>query len=673
MFARLTGLSGLALALAILVGCNSGSTPNPNAETAQEQDAVIEIGAFLYGDGPSQEKEAVPTQGAGKDPVLIPDCRFTVCQDRKQEVPSQRDGVLLFIGTEIKDGEEVPPDRLIKATIAEKETVDGKERVVYKEKKFRQLRDGDRVEAGQLLAVMDHRLAFDDWQIKDHQVEVAKLEKQTSERTRDEAYQRLLASRKIYRNSPESEELRGAEMTYHRYMFEAMGKDEGIKKARAERQQSQTVLEMHQVRSTVGGQIRSIYKSPGESVKASEPVFLIHNCDRLQIDGLIDVADLYRLRDGVAKVVVEPSLSRGSDKKFEGRHRQEVTCVAVARGPEHLIVTGSEDRTVRVWDRKASHELRVLQHPVAVRAVACTPEKADANLVLSGGSDGKARLWDLERGGPSRELKGQHRGAITCAAFSPDGKWCLTGGDDREIMLWDVVSGELKYKFAAGHRGAVTSLYFTPQSQVVSSGRDNTLRLWTLGQEAARPERAVERRSGDLTNLGISPDGKLAFFEQGKQLSILDMSMPDYPTKGVLQNSSGTANFSTFALFSPDGGLILTAGGADGRLQLWRPPTATTHGYEVRQFNPRERSIATCAAFSPDGSFIATGTRDSHVYIWPVPTKAEIERELPALGTRTGNSLEAGGRQVRIWAEVDNPDGSLLIPGNTANLAIYLK
>ena len=50
--------------------------------------------------------------------------------------------------------------------------------------------------------------------------------------------------------------------------------------------------------------------------------------------------------------------------------------------------------------------------------------------------------------------------------------------------------------------------------------------------------------------------------------------------------------------------MMLTAGLADGRMQLWKAPTDTTRGFEVRQLVPQEKQPTTCAAFAPQGNFI---------------------------------------------------------------------
>ena len=278
-------------------------------------------------------------------------------------------------------------------------------------------------------------------------------------------------------------------------------------------------------------------------------------------------------------------------------------------------------------------------------------------------------MWDLDGNakGPLREFKA-HNGAVTCVAFSPDGQLCATGGDDCEICLWDPATGALRQRLPVEHRGAVTSLQFTPQSRLISAGCDNTLRLWSLGQKGGRLETTLDRRSGDVTHLGVSHDGQHVLFDQGKVLRLL--SLPEGLTEGVLQNPSGAANFTTFALFSPDAQLILTAGVSEGRLQVWRAPSDTSRGYELCQLVPPEHAVATCAAFASDGSFVVTGTRDRQVLVWPMPGKDEVERQIPAEITLVEQSVESAAGQVRMRAELPNPDGRLL-PGTAVNMVIY--
>jgi WD40 repeat protein len=145
----------------------------------------------------------------------------------------------------------------------------------------------------------------------------------------------------------------------------------------------------------------------------------------------------------------------------------------------------------------------------------------------------------------------------------------------------------------------------------------------------------------------------------GMQFSILD------------PQQTGTG-FGVLAQFSPDSNLLLTAGGAEGRLQLWRTPTDRSRGFELRQYVPKEGAPVTCAAFFHNAPFVVSGCQDQHVYIWPVPTPEEIRKHRiqAKLPVNLPGALDANPRQTRMSVELDNPGGRL-IPGRPVTIVVY--
>jgi RNA polymerase sigma factor (sigma-70 family) len=184
-------------------------------------------------------------------------------------VPSQHDGIVRVIGTEIKEGDKVPPEQTITIKI------NGEVR------KYRRLKKGDKVEEGQLLARLDDDLARADVAIQIAKVRAAKAEKVSSEKTRDEAQQRYETQKKLLRagnngtSGTTAEDLRGALLQVIRYTEETVSKEEAIKVAEQELNKARKVLEMYEIRSPSRGVIKAIYRRPGEAVKALETVFLI--------------------------------------------------------------------------------------------------------------------------------------------------------------------------------------------------------------------------------------------------------------------------------------------------------------------------------------------------------------------------------------------------------------
>src|SRR5205823_4475818 len=112
-------------------------------------------------------------------------------------------------------------------------------------------------------------------------------------------------------------------------------------------------------------------------------------------------------------------------------HTQPITGVAVTKGPRPMIVSGSEDHSLRIWDSattglSAGRELWSVVLRSAVRSVACTPPGATANLALAGTNDGSVYLLNLDnlRGRKEDSVRlfpETHQSAVNCVAFSPDG------------------------------------------------------------------------------------------------------------------------------------------------------------------------------------------------------------------------------------------------------------
>ena len=103
------------------------------------------------------------------------------------------------------------------------------------------------------------------------------------------------------------------------------------------------------------------------------------------------------------------------------------------------IVTGSSDGTARVWDAASGLDLLCLKgHTGVVSSVAVTP---DGRRIVTGSFDGTAKVWDTVDDRNLLTLKG-HPGPIWCVAITPDGQRLITGGDDGTIRIWEAASPE---------------------------------------------------------------------------------------------------------------------------------------------------------------------------------------------------------------------------------------
>ena len=125
---------------------------------------------------------------------------------------------------------------------------------------------------------------------------------------------------------------------------------------------------------------------------------------------------------------------------------------------------------------QSSHPLWTSQgHTSYVWSVAFSP---DGRYALSGSNDKTLKLWDVSSGQAVRTFQGHSH--VYSVAFSPDGRYALSGSGDKTLKLWDVLSGQAVRTWK-GHTSAVYSVAFSPDGRYALSGSsDQTFKLWDM-------------------------------------------------------------------------------------------------------------------------------------------------------------------------------------------------
>jgi hypothetical protein len=113
----------------------------------------------------------------------------------------------------------------------------------------------------------------------------------------------------------------------------------------------------------------------------------------------------------------------------------------VAISPDgRRIVTGSWDRTAKVWDAETGQELLSLTgHTGRVWNVAISP---DGRRVVTGSDDRMAKVWDADTGQELLSLTG-HTDPVRSVVISPDGKRVIARAWNSRTLVWDVANGRL--------------------------------------------------------------------------------------------------------------------------------------------------------------------------------------------------------------------------------------
>jgi len=174
------------------------------------------------------------------------------------------------------------------------------------------------------------------------------------------------------------------------------------------------------------------------------------------------------------------------------------------------IVSGGEDKTVRVWNAITGTEVMTLRghgdypdHPELspVTSVAFSP---DGQLIASSSWDYTVKIWNAKTGAEVMTVRA-HSYIVNDVAFSPDGKRFASASSDCSIRICDVATGD-ELQVLWGHEDDTLSVAFSPDGRrIVSGSKDDTVRIWDAGTGIEVLRLPIH---GWVSGVCFSPDGK---------------------------------------------------------------------------------------------------------------------------------------------------------------------
>lgn len=342
---------------------------------------------------------------------------------------------------------------------------------------------------------------------------------------------------------------------------------------------------------------------------------------------------------GADKVVYVRDAAGKVLHKLEG-HKGPVTAVAFSADSTKLASVGG-DQMVRVWDARQGKLLKELKgHTAPVMAVAF----GGNNLLVTGGIDKTARLWDVSKEEPVAIFP-PNKSMISAVALRADGKQCLIGSADGILRVFDWTEQAPKEVavFTAHLAGVAAAVYGPDSTKIATCGGDGLVKHWNApGTGTPTVLAEFKGHSKPVSSVAFNADGR--FIASGGGDTVVRVW--DLNSRTELRALRGHQDWVTSVAFGPDGRTILSAA-VDKTVKVWE-----LSGGETARPIGHSRKLNTIAV-SADGRWVASGSEDRTVKVWDAAAGVEAFTLDAA----------AGGHDADVTSLAFDPTGRRLVSG----------
>ncbi len=340
-----------------------------------------------------------------------------------------------------------------------------------------------------------------------------------------------------------------------------------------------------------------------------------------------------------------------------------------------VIISGSDDKTIRIWDLRSCDPIGdpLIGHTSRVTSLA-VGSLDGRKLIISGSSDKSIIVWDLENRTPLLPPFKGHTSKVKCVAFASLGgqSVIISGGDDKTIIVWNLMTGARIYDPIQAHEKEILSLAtatLNGELVVISGSEDNTIRVWDIktGQLLMKPLEGHHGAVRALTTATASSKPLMISGSDDRSLRVWDLETGQHfgaPLRGH------DRRVRTLGMIKKDNTTLIVSGSDDQSIRIWN---LSNFQHYTQAANATTGPVNAIQATNLMGSgiLLASGP-DSAIHGWSLtngsnmidPIKGHMRRVTSLAICQIGVKMYAVSgsldKTVRVW-DLDNPEASRVL------------
>ncbi|KAG2345516.1 WD40 repeat-like protein [Suillus weaverae] len=258
-------------------------------------------------------------------------------------------------------------------------------------------------------------------------------------------------------------------------------------------------------------------------------------------------------------------------------------------------------RGLRLWDLESGIQIGEdwRDEEAGVYNMALSP---NGKTVVSGDTDRKVKLWDVETGKIIAKWTG-HTESVMSVCWSVDGREVGSGSQDGTARVWDVKTGQTIIEIKTGQESVYAVMFSPDNTRIATGGYQYGVKIWDTG--TGELIATLEHGFWIISSLAWTSDGKKLISGSYGPIRIFDTA-----TWKEIAILGGHTDWVKAISLSQNNRLLASAS-QDKTARLWNLDTNLPVGPPLQHKDRVE-----CAAFSTDGKVLATGCWDQKVYVW---------------------------------------------------------